>query len=1439
MAIDDQLAVLLAQNADLFATYEEWANGQIMLLAGTVDDPNSFNESGGKTGALGYYPVINVSGQTIYVACVARLKAIALGGANADVLEGLLAQVGGKLTAVDQSITAANAKIGQTEAARSATVTATAAAEAKTAQAEQARAAAQAIADSSAPLLAARDQAVASAASVLSARVGFGELYGKATWGREAFNGASIVTTDGVPSGFTIPVNAGGETTYVRPTLTIPTLPIGTTIKVETIALVDAGFIAAKTLLPNPLGVTYNDNTSANVGTLTRSEQIGLYLYRDATYVIAGNERNIGTALQVGVSKSKTEAHSLRVTSTTIIVEKLPDGTAASGSDLAIEQRLNGRAAPIEANVATALLNKLGTGEQLRRSSILAAALNGASTGATAGGSPSILTIPSAVTGANSTLYPFLDFAAEVGARYAGSTIRLVTSVSLTPGFIVAKPFTAAAAQVEYRDGTAASPNVGTLVRNEVIDNVLYREVELTLAARVYRAGTVLQIAGNATAGADHSAVLLSASVVCTGVPVGAAYSAGDVTAALRGLDVVRTMGSTRDDLQWSVANAGGATVRTTNGASRGLTIPTGRDGLTSYVMGQLYLAAAWRDLLAGSVVEVRVPVTHSATFTRTLSPELRKNGVTILSRTNGDMLQLSPTERVYIYRFAAAGFVGTDTTLDAYVRVLAGGATATDEFYELGEITFSVIGTTSSTMSVQQINDAIAFARGRTVISSGNLMRLLGTVNNTIYAPMGPGMVGRLDSAGFVTGWTVPVGVAPTATLVQPRLAFDGARNIGRRIKMTIACDTAANLARLPTLAFQVNTAAAAGIVRSFQVTRTAQSANRRIYELTYNVVGDEIALAPYLTPGGGVAATAEEYLQITHVSLKVAFNASDIETTVDDELALFRNGLLASAAAAAMAISNGGVSIGPITVYSVTKTVKPDGTGDFTHPALAIAAITDASYAKRYRILIYPGVYDGQAEWHTKDYVDLTGTDRGRCIIQYALPNNATNAAITNTSTFWLDSITEIANLTVTARNMRYAIHLETNGLRPGTVQKITNCHIEHFGNASAVNNPWPVGSQIAVGSGLSSGQVVIGRGSMFRSPGAGFSYHTNAAFNAATVVDMEGCQFVSTVDSSPCIRIQPAGSQQGDVCRLAGNVYAGDIQYGVGPTAGAPWLLTALVDQPANHNEVRLYIYGGSPVLVRNIGLGSALKIQSGSTGAASSVTVAGDAVPLIFGDSVTAKFGSVTVGSAGFKGSVTGWGDISGMGVGAAASVITRLGQRLGDCSTVNRMLSVTVDGAAPINITFNANHTGQSNATILAIINAALGSAAVASEDLVDVRYRPRIAEDEIEPRNSTATGIPTGTVLAFDTSDRTVRPMTSADSGSRLAGTAMQDIPAGETGRVKRRGYLALADLLRTDNAAIAFGDTFSIDAASPGRIVKGGAQGLLSAIRTDAVKLA
>jgi len=90
MSNETTLAALLERNSELFATYGAWAAAQTKLLAGTIDDPDSYNAEGGKTGALGYYPVENVSGQIIYVPSLARLQVIAAGGGDLSAVEALV-----------------------------------------------------------------------------------------------------------------------------------------------------------------------------------------------------------------------------------------------------------------------------------------------------------------------------------------------------------------------------------------------------------------------------------------------------------------------------------------------------------------------------------------------------------------------------------------------------------------------------------------------------------------------------------------------------------------------------------------------------------------------------------------------------------------------------------------------------------------------------------------------------------------------------------------------------------------------------------------------------------------------------------------------------------------------------------------------------------------------------------------------------------------------------------------------------------------------------------------------------------------------------------------------------------------------------------------------------------------------------------------------------
>lgn len=144
------------------------------------------------------------------------------------------------------------------------------------------------------------------------------------------------------------------------------------------------------------------------------------------------------------------------------------------------------------------------------------------------------------------------------------------------------------------------------------------------------------------------------------------------------------------------------------------------------------------------------------------------------------------------------------------------------------------------------------------------------------------------------------------------------------------------------------------------------------------------------------------------------------------------------------------------------------------------------------------------------------------------------------------------------------------------------------------------------------------------------------------------------------------------------------------------------------------------------------------------------------------------------------------------------LITSLGKRLGDCTSVSKVLQVVVNGGAPLVIPFTLNYTDISNATILAAINSVLGSNAVATEYALGNRYRPRFSDEEQTLENASGVGIPMGIVLAFDSAYKRVRAMTSADPVSLFAGVAWEDIYPGAWGRMKTSGYLPINDLRRT-----------------------------------------
>lgn len=515
----------------------------------------------------------------------------------------------------------------------------------------------------------------------------------------------------------------------------------------------------------------------------------------------------------------------------------------------------------------------------------------------------------------------------------------------------------------------------------------------------------------------------------------------------------------------------------------------------------------------------------------------------------------------------------------------------------------------------------------------------------------------------------------------------------------------------------------------------------------------------------------------------------------------------------------------------------VRADGTGDYLTPLEANTAITTAGETREWEIIVGEGTYTDK-DWFLDSFVSMTGTDKNFSIIHGELPDNVDPTTIQNNETVWLNGNSRLKNLTVTARNMRYPVHSDASGANKNITIELENCHIEHFGNEGAKawqaangGSPslvWPFTT--AWGFGSASGMIFKASYTTFKSDTVAWYVHTNSYFDRPNINTLTNCECIATNADGRSIRIQPLGSLRNDIVQVNNSLLVGDIDY-----IPSPWIPTTLADQPASHAEVELLGAGNSAAVFTVTDFGRALRIDSATTGASSSVAVSGTAAIVIFGKKVYAKNGAT-----GFKGYAYGWADISGEGVGLNRNVfITSLGKRLGNCTTVNKVLTVSINGGAAITVTFNQDHTNQTNATVLGIINAALGSAATAYEFAVGETYRPSFSDEESLLKNTSSEGIPFGSALAFSGSNRNVRKMTSSDAPSLFAGIAWEPIYPNEFGRVKTRGYLPNVDLLGTPSG-MTFGQSLFVDAATPGRLTTtSGANPIMRAIRSDAVEVA
>lgn len=213
---------------------------------------------------------------------------------------------------------------------------------------------------------------------------------------------------------------------------------------------------------------------------------------------------------------------------------------------------------------------------------------------------------------------------------------------------------------------------------------------------------------------------------------------------------------------------------------------------------------------------------------------------------------------------------------------------------------------------------------------------------------------------------------------------------------------------------------------------------------------------------------------------------------------------------------------------------TVSPDGTKDYLSIKAANDTIYDSSKARQYLVVIYPGTYT-DINIDLKDYVHLIGVSKDQCILQGEQPDSSGDSLITNNSTLNLKHNNTIKNLTITARNMRYAVHDETNNAVKEWDRVVEDCIIIHHGNNGARtwrdNNPgsgmssstvWE--SECAYGSGASSGSKSIFKNVLFESAFSPYSVHNETNFEKASSAEFDNCRFILSPNplSSYAIRI-----------------------------------------------------------------------------------------------------------------------------------------------------------------------------------------------------------------------------------------------------------------------------------------------------------------------------
>lgn len=495
------------------------------------------------------------------------------------------------------------------------------------------------------------------------------------------------------------------------------------------------------------------------------------------------------------------------------------------------------------------------------------------------------------------------------------------------------------------------------------------------------------------------------------------------------------------------------------------------------------------------------------------------------------------------------------------------------------------------------------------------------------------------------------------------------------------------------------------------------------------------------------------------------------------------------------------------------------------------AIDSITDASPVKRYQVYARNGIYKvtNSSEYlgspgypafvNMKDYVDLLGESKEGVILWAELPYEDADidTAIPRVlhQTMWNKAKdANVKNVSLYAKNIRYALH-QDNAATSNSNRNYDNVDMTFIGDK---------GNHTTYGLGSWSGETnYVEGGKATASLGWPFSCHNNKAFAKPSLWSLKNYQLIRSAGSfeNGAIALQNCGSLKNDELVLEGIGFGGkadEIRY------ESLWLSKSPGFDYFNHAEWRIKGHAVAPFIFNNITTGGVLRIKSPGTGTGQSVrfNAASSAFPLLIQEP-RLKGGDVHIssrkiingylaqdGTPGLSAYGFGCKDVAGQpGADDGSNDYTSLAARLGDCSTVSKILGVIINGST-VNIVFDENYAGQTTAYVLGKINAVLGAAGTADIYAYGREYYPMLSDvTEVVSNASTSVPILKGTAVAKSAGQ--VRP---AQEGDALYGIALEDIEATNStqgalqglGRILKRGYISTntadAFYVRNDTAA-------------------------------------